>query len=198
LRFGELKDEQGDVKRAETVRDAFNSPFRPFILASTSVGQEGLDFHTWCHAVVHWNLPSNPVDLEQREGRIHRYKGHAIRKNIALVYGLNLLREKWDRKSDPWKLMFDCARGDRANDLLTYWLFEPPEGGAKIERHVPIISYSKEESHFNRLKKMLVLYRLVFGQPRQEDLLKYLTEQAINKKHYDIDNWRISLTPCID
>ncbi len=35
------------------------------------------------HSIVHWNLPSNPVDLEQREGRIHRYKGHALRKNIA-------------------------------------------------------------------------------------------------------------------
>ena len=40
--------------------------FRPFVLASTSVGQEGLDFHTYCHRLVHWNLPSNPVDLEQR------------------------------------------------------------------------------------------------------------------------------------
>ena len=62
---------------------AYNSPFRPFVLASTSVGQEGLDFHTYSHAIVHWNLPSNPVDLEQREGRVHRYKGHAVRKNVA-------------------------------------------------------------------------------------------------------------------
>ena len=66
--------------RKERVRAAFNSPFWPFVLVSTSVGQEGLDFHHYCHAVTHWNLPSNPVDLEQREGRIHRYKGHAVRK----------------------------------------------------------------------------------------------------------------------
>src|SRR5699024_11013379 len=38
----------------------FNSPFWPFVLASTSVGQEGLDFHTYSHAVVHWNLPPTP------------------------------------------------------------------------------------------------------------------------------------------
>ncbi|MEX9821133.1 helicase-related protein [Providencia vermicola] len=71
------------VAHAESVKDAFNSPFHPFVLASTSIGQEGLDFHTWCHAVMHWNLPSNPVDLEQREGRVHRYKGHAVRKNCS-------------------------------------------------------------------------------------------------------------------
>lgn len=48
-----------------------------------SRSEEGLDFHRYCHAVVHWNLPSNPIDLEQREGRVHRYKGHAVRKNVA-------------------------------------------------------------------------------------------------------------------
>ena len=100
------------------------SPFRPFVLASTSVGQEGLDFHTWCHRVVHWNLPSNPVDLEQREGRIHRYKGHAVRKNIAERFGLRSLLE-WDNKGDPWVFMFDRAVEARApgmNDIVPYWV----------------------------------------------------------------------------
>ncbi len=57
----------------------YNSPFRPFLLTSTSTGQEGLDFYPWCHRLVHWNLPGNPVDLEQREGHVHWYKGHAVR-----------------------------------------------------------------------------------------------------------------------
>ena len=39
-------------------------------------------------AVYHWNLPSNPVDIEQREGRVHRYKGLVIRSNLAAQYGL--------------------------------------------------------------------------------------------------------------
>jgi len=65
MRFGDEKSEEdATVQRASTVRQAFNSPFWPFVLATTSVGQEGLDFHHYCHAVVHWNLPSNPVDLE--------------------------------------------------------------------------------------------------------------------------------------
>jgi len=199
LRFAELKDEMGaTVARADAVRDAFNSPFKPFILASTSIGQEGLDFHTWCHSVVHWNLPSNPVDLEQREGRIHRYKGHAIRKNIARAYGLAALREGWDKKGDPWSYMFNQAKMDRpsgVNDLVPYWLYEI-EGGARIERRVPILAYSKEESHFHRLKEMLAIYRLVFGQPRQEDLLEYLADRiGGNKECRDVDKWRISLEP---
>ncbi len=94
LRFGKEESVDGEeANRTEQVRTAFNSPFWPFVLATTSVGQEGLDFHQFCHAVVHWNLPANPVDLEQREGRVHRYKGHAVRKNIATRYGLKTAGE---------------------------------------------------------------------------------------------------------
>lgn len=199
LRFGELKDDKGTtIARADAVRDAFNSPFRPFILASTSIGQEGLDFHTWCHRVVHWNLPTNPVDLEQREGRVHRYKGHAIRKNIVRSYGLDSLRKYWDRKGDPWQFMFDLAKKDRpkdASDLVPYWLYEV-EGGAYIERCLPILPFSKEDPHYLRLKKMLAVYRLVFGQPRQEDLLAYLAERVDTSIAEDVlDQWRISFEP---
>lgn len=177
LRFGDLRDDRNTtVARAETVREAFNSPFRPFVLASTSIGQEGLDFHTWCHAVVHWNLPSNPVDLEQREGRVQRYKGHAVRKNVAERYGLTGLQD-WDRTGDPWQYLFDLARTQRAkgsSDLIPYWVYE--EGSFRVERRVPLIPFSREVGHLDRLKHSLALYRLVFGQPRQEDLLKYLSE----------------------
>ena len=69
VRFGrDGTDDEKVLQRSSSVRAAFNSPFWPFVLVTTSVGQEGLDFHQYCHAVVHWNLPSNPVDLEQREG----------------------------------------------------------------------------------------------------------------------------------
>jgi hypothetical protein len=198
IRYGDLQGEKDSiVARADTVRETFNSPFRPFILASTSIGQEGLDFHTWCHAVVHWNLPSNPVDFEQREGRIHRYKGHAIRKNVAKRFGLKALKG-WDENGDPWAYLFDLAvktRPTGASDLIPYWIYEV-DGGAKIERRVPIIPFSKEEQILLHLKRCLVLYRLVFGQPRQEDLLNHLLErlppEAAEKAR---QNWQISLLP---
>ena len=80
---GALAKDDASSERAADVQGSFNSPFWPFVLASTSVGQEGVDFHWWCHSLVHWNLPANVVDLEQREGRVHRFKGHAVRKNVA-------------------------------------------------------------------------------------------------------------------
>ena len=111
LRFGvRATDEQAELQRSGGVRAAFNSPFWPFVLASTSLGQEGLDFHQYCHAVIHWNLPANPVDMEQREGRVHRFKGHAVRKNVARAKAAYAKRA---RGHDPWKLMFDAARPRR-------------------------------------------------------------------------------------
>ena len=194
LRFGDMKDEKSEA-RVETVRSAFNSPFRPFVLASTSVGQEGLDFHHWCHAIVHWNLPSNPVDLEQREGRVHRFKGHAVRRNVARELGLPALLEGWKNGDDPWQSLFTTARKSRSGDLLTYWLFEV-DGGAQIERRVPLLPMSREAAQLMRLKRGLALYRLVFGQPRQEDLLTHLAEHlAPEDIARVVAEWRIDLTP---
>lgn len=176
LRFGDQRDEEGNVSRKEAVRTAFNSPFRPFVLASTSVGQEGLDFHIWCHSLTHWNLPSNPVDLEQREGRVQRYKGHAVRKNVAAAFGLKALAGRWRPGDDPWRILFELAHAAReadSNDLVPYWIFET-DGGAAIERRILAEPYSRDEGRYHRLQRSLALYRMVFGQPRQEDLLECL------------------------
>jgi helicase-like protein len=193
LRFGDqrsARDDAGD--RSIDVRRAFNSPFWPFVLASTSVGQEGLDFHLYCHAVVHWNLPPNPVDLEQREGRVHRFKGHAIRKNVADAHrdvGLSA-------RGDPWKAMFDAAvagRDSDENDLVPFWLYP---GEHAVERHVPMLPFSKEIARFDDLKRATALYRLVFGQPRQEDLLGHL-RRTVEPERLDelVEQMRVSLAP---
>jgi len=194
LRFGDMKDEKGEA-RTEAVRSAFNSPFRPFVLASTSVGQEGLDFHLWCHAVVHWNLPSNPVDLEQREGRVHRYKGHAVRKNVAKELGRSALRTHWQEGTDPWTTLFAEARKRRSGDLEAFWLFET-ENGATVERRVPLLPLSRDAVQLARLKRGLALYRLVFGQPRQEDLLAHLDARLTPEEVARVvAEWRVDLTP---
>ena len=63
--FYDTKSEGKSVQRKDNIRLSFNSPFRPFALATTFIGQEGLDFHYYCRNIVHWNLPGNPIDLEQ-------------------------------------------------------------------------------------------------------------------------------------
>lgn len=196
LRFGDEKADDGSERtRTSQVREAFNSPFWPFVLATTSVGQEGLDFHTYCHAIVHWNLPSNPVDLEQREGRVHRYKNHAIRKNLATRYGVSHVTSE---TVDPWESLFEVATGERdedATDMVPYWIY-PLEDGAKIERHVPALPLSRDRDRIAALRRSLAAYRMVFGQARQEDLLSYLLARFTDEEVLSYaETLRIDLQP---
>jgi hypothetical protein len=119
---------------------------------------------------VHWNLPTNPVDLEQREGRVHRFKGHFIRKNLARAFGI----EATKAGRDPWASIFRTAlkqRPNAQNDMVPFWIFDGP---SKIERRLPMLPLSREAARVDDLKQSLALYRLTFGQPRQEELLEFL------------------------
>lgn len=178
-------DEQQQA-RVGDVLAAYNSPFWPFVLASTSVGQEGLDFHTYSHAIVHWNLPGNPVDMEQREGRVHRFRGHAIRRNIAAEHGGAALAPGC---TDPWSTMFAAAEAAKTPEdtgLVPDWVYARP-GGATIERYVPAMPLSRESVRYQRLLRTVAAYRLTLGQPRQEDLVRYLSDGAADGEVLQID-----------
>ena len=194
MRLADYKDEEGGAARLGSVRDTFNSPFRPFVLATTSVGQEGLDFHPYCYRVYHWNLPGNPVDLEQREGRVHRFKGHAIRLNLAHRQ-IDVVRGQSVCPDDPWRTMFDAASAETetGTDLIPYWIYEGP---VKVERRVPMLPFSREVRRLEWLKHSLTVYRLAFGQPRQEDLLEYLQSLlGTNTAIEDLSELQIRLEP---
>ena len=92
--------------------------------------------------------------LEQREGRVHRYKGHAVRKNVAGKHGKDALA---DARGDVWERLFALAveyDGDNGHGLVPYWLFP---GEAAIERHVPALPLSREIAHLESLKRSLAV-----------------------------------------
>ena len=168
--------EERDIIRSDRVRDSFNSPFWPFVLATTSIGQEGLDFHLYCRKILHWNLPANPVDFEQREGRINRFKNLAIRQNLAKKYRTYIENSN---AASVWDQLFqraiDREKGAKS-DLVPYWHVEPEN--IFIERQVPTIPYSKEVKKLEDLLRTISVYRIALGQPRQEELVKYIVENC--------------------
>lgn len=187
LRYGGRRNDE-NVRQPE-VRQAFNSPFWPFVLASTSVGQEGIDFHWWCSALVHWNTPANPVDFEQREGRIDRYGGHAVRRNLAHRHAAAMLRA-----DDPWRAAYELGKDEqvRLGEFAPHWVYPGP---AKIERHLSPYPLSVDVARLERLKTDLALYRLTFGQPRQEDMLELLRTRGVEAQPERMAELRIDLSP---
>lgn len=170
------------VAHTTNIRKAFNSPFRPFLLSTTSIGQEGLDFHWYARKIVHWNLPSNPVDLEQREGRINRFKCLAIRRNVVKLYGSETYHT-WD---ELFSLAYSNLKGTHS-DIVPYWCLPvadlTEEQRAKleyIERIVPLYPLSRDRYKYKRLIKVLALYRMTLGQPRQEELLNLLKNMHLS------------------
>lgn len=103
-------------------RVTFNSPFFPHILVSTSIGQEGIDLHRYCDTVVHWNPPESPLALEQREGRIDRYRSLQVRVAKRQLAGDGLGGERSGLSPDFCVLDED---GGRLNKTLRYVLRLP-------------------------------------------------------------------------
>jgi superfamily II DNA or RNA helicase len=65
----------------------FNTPYRPEILVSTSVGQEGIDLHRECRHVIHHDLCWNPATIEQRTGRVDRIGSKVERERMGVEQG---------------------------------------------------------------------------------------------------------------
>jgi len=194
-------DEKSDKVK---MQDVFNSPFRPFVLATTSVGQEGLNFHWYARKLMHWNLPSNPVDVEQREGRINRYCCHAIRRSIAHLYGS---KEYIDGCEDMWAQMMRVAAarlGTGHSQMVPYWCLpldamsdEELDRMEYVERIIPMYPYSSEHAKYERLMKVLSLYRLTLGQPQQENMVNMLatsnlTEDDLRELGFNLCPWKKS------
>ena len=161
------------INRKTSVQEAFNCPLRPFVLATTSIGQEGLDFHLYCRKIMHWNLPSNAIDLEQREGRINRFKCLAVRSNVA-KYCNNIV---YSSEKKIWDDLFAAAANDKPegkSDLIPYWYYQKGNDDTKIERLLPLYPMSRDENEYNRLIRILSYYRIALGQPRQEEVLETL------------------------
>lgn len=191
MNYGDQKiNTDSGSNRMVNIRSIFNSPFRPFVLASTSVGQEGLDFHFYCRKIFHWNLPYNAIDLEQREGRINRYKSLVIRQKLAEVIPNEDVYQ--NAELSVWENIFDKAEEKYKIDntgIKPFWYLD--DGKSTIERFVPYHPLSKDHKKYEQLKITLALYRLTFGQPRQEELIQAL--DGLNLTENEIVQLRKSL-----
>ncbi|MGG5823635.1 hypothetical protein, partial [Falsiroseomonas sp. HW251] len=171
----ESAKDQRDAKgedRADDLRVAFNSPFWPYVLSTTSVGQEGLDFHSWCSRIGHWDLCSSPVDLEQREGRVQRFASLAIRRALAGLTGEAALAQVSSMHESLWSRIQATAEQEHADDtgLAPWWTL--PD--AEIGRYVFGLKMGRDSARHARLREARLLYRLALGQPNAEDLVDRL------------------------
>lgn len=187
--FGATTTESESSIHPDTVRRAFNSPFWPWVLVTTSVGQEGLDFHRYCHQIVHWNVPVSPVELEQREGRVRRFLSHGVRKNLATEHA----GAAWTAR-DPWVAIRDAgaerSREQGQSAFSPEWVY----GEDRVKATVLVPPFSRDAAHWERVRKRRVYYRLALGQPNPHELVESMVanlsheraEELLPKLHLDL------------
>lgn len=90
--------------------------------------------------------------------------------------------------------MFDAAhaRAHRKGDLEPFWVLDGP---VKVERHILSLPFSREETRLSWLNRSVALYRLAFGQPRQDDLLALLDQVQGGMSSAELAQLQISLRP---
>ncbi|MEU5402621.1 DISARM system SNF2-like helicase DrmD [Streptomyces sp. NPDC005963] len=84
---GQDKDEREGIKSVFQEHPD-HSPVR--ILLGTDAASEGINLQSYCHRVLHWEIPWNPNRLEQRNGRVDR---HGQRADQIDVY--HFVPEGW-------------------------------------------------------------------------------------------------------
>lgn len=159
--------------RPDEIRKAFNSPFWPNVLVTTSIGQEGLDLHPWCNSLAHWDLANSPVTLEQREGRITRFGSLSVRRAIA-----HKLRTQLDLSAEtsPWHQLAALADSQLSDEsgMSPWWVVE----GGDCNRFFLTVPGGEQQEKFEFLSRERALYRLVLGMPDQSDLIRLLDAQG--------------------
>lgn len=96
---------------------AFNTPFYPEVLVSSSVMAEGVDLHLMCRNVIHHDLDWNLGVIEQRTGRLDRIgskaevSGLPVHVYLPFIEGAQDEKQFWVmRDRERW---FNVVMGER-------------------------------------------------------------------------------------
>lgn len=123
---------KGDTQNRDRYFLGFNTPYRPEILVSTSVGQEGIDLHRECRHVIHHDLCWNPATIEQRSGRVDRIGSKVERERMGA--------EEWEAPTLEIAVPYLAATYDERMFEELYrraQLFEVTLGGEmRVERRI--------------------------------------------------------------
>ena len=104
-----------DMEERKRVQEAFAKDAR--ILISTEAGGEGLNLQ-FCHVVINYDIPWNPMRLEQRIGRVDRIgQAHAVRA-INFVFEGSVEHRVREVLEQKLAVIFEEFGIDKTGDVL--------------------------------------------------------------------------------
>jgi len=104
-----------DMEERKRVQDAFAEDAR--ILVSTDAGGEGLNLQ-FCHVVINYDIPWNPMRLEQRIGRVDRIgQTHTVRA-VNFVFEDSVEHRVREVLEEKLAIILDEFGIDKTGDVL--------------------------------------------------------------------------------
>ncbi len=166
----------GEINNRHEILDKFKNDPKSHILLSSEVGSEGLDMQ-FCNSMVNYDLPWNPMVVEQRIGRIDRFGQQSPVVNIYnLVVAGSIQEDIYTRLLDRIGIFRDTI-GD-----LEAILDAPVYEGSKVTI----------QDLYNRLEKELYTSKLTEEERRnkieeverafqnEREVIKHLEEGLTN------------------
>jgi superfamily II DNA or RNA helicase len=129
----------GSSEPKDEIVQRFAEASGPSVLLSSEIGSEGIDLQ-FCRFVVNYDLPWNPMKVEQRIGRIDRLGQSAERISIVSLYVENSIEERVLMRLYERINVFHESIGDmeeilgEVTDNLLSDLFNPNLSDAERER----------------------------------------------------------------
>jgi len=87
------------------------------VLIATDAGGEGLNLQ-FCHVVVNYDLPWNPMRIEQRIGRVDRIGQSKIVRAVNFVYENSVEDRVWEVLQNKLSIILDEMGIDKESDIL--------------------------------------------------------------------------------
>jgi len=104
-----------DMEERKRVQEAFATDVR--ILISTDAGGEGLNLQ-FCHVVINYDIPWNPMRLEQRIGRVDRIGQTHVVRAINFVFESSVEHRVREVLEQKLAVIFEEFGIDKTGDVL--------------------------------------------------------------------------------
>ena len=151
LMYGPTPPRDEDCRRGEKSRERVAAEFRQGkfqILLASEVAGEGLDFEH-CHVLVNYDLPWNPMRVEQRIGRCDRFGQSSEKVYIGNLASIGTIEQRILSRLYERLRIFERALGDMEVVL--------GESIASFERDVfrRGLSEQQQEEHLERITQVI-------------------------------------------
>ena len=173
------------MEERSQAQEQFRSKAR--ILLSTDAGGEGLNLQ-FCHVVINYDIPWNPMRLEQRIGRVDRIGQEKPVKAINLIFEDSIefrVREVLEEKLEIIREEFGI---DKTGDVL-----DSGQAGKMFEKAF-IKTIAEPEKMEENISETLSDFEAEIRQIQENNIVKGISEEHTNEaaqsvKYHPLNHW---------